>query len=176
MAEQRLGRASLSCRNVGDSHAPGNRTGHGVHATATAAHRRFRSARGPRQRLQDQLRRGVCEPCSGLDAIQESTVNVTQPPGKDAAAMCRACGACCSFSAEWPRFSLEDDAVLARIPLAFVDDERGRMRCEGDRCAALVGEVGASTSCAVYAVRPDVCRACLPGDEACQMARRRFNL
>ena len=103
-------------------------------------------------------------------------MNVTQPPGKDAAAMCRACGACCSFSAEWPRFSLEDDAVLARIPLAFVDDERGRMRCEGDRCAALVGEVGASTSCAVYAVRPDVCRACLPGDEACQMARRRFNL
>jgi Fe-S-cluster containining protein len=71
---------------------------------------------------------------------------------------------------------LEDDAALARIPRAFVDDDRGRMRCDGDRCAALVGEVGVSTACAVYAVRPDVCKACLPGDDACQTARRRFNL
>lgn len=89
---------------------------------------------------------------------------------------CRACGACCAYSAEWPRFSLETDAELARIPQAFVDDGRGRMRCEGDRCAALVGEVGIATSCAVYSARPEVCRACMPGDDACQMARRRFNL
>ena len=94
----------------------------------------------------------------------------------DAAAICRTCGACCSFSPEWPRFSLEDEADLDRIPRALVDDERGRMRCDGNRCAALVGEIGVATSCAVYAVRPDVCRACLPGDDACQMARRRFNL
>src|SRR5262249_42614879 len=96
--------------------------------------------------------------------------------GQDASAVCRACGACCSFSREWPRFSLEDDAALDRIPQTFVDDGRAKMRCVGDRCAALVGEVGISTSCAVYAVRPDVCRACLPGDEACEMARRRFHL
>ncbi|MGP0095231.1 MAG: YkgJ family cysteine cluster protein [Xanthobacteraceae bacterium] len=94
----------------------------------------------------------------------------------DGSAICRACGACCWFSPEWPRFSLEDDATLDRIPGAFVDDVRGRMRCNGDRCTALVGNVGISTSCAVYAVRPEVCRACLPGDDACQMARRRFNL
>jgi uncharacterized protein len=50
------------------------------------------------------------------------------------------------------------------------------MRCEGDRCAALVGDVGVSTSCAIYAVRPDVCRACLPGGDDCAIARRRFNL
>jgi len=43
-------------------------------------------------------------------------------------------------------------------------------------CTALVGEVGIATSCAIYAVRPEVCRACEPGDEACRMARRRFNL
>jgi uncharacterized protein len=91
-------------------------------------------------------------------------------------ATCRACGACCAYSSEWPRFSLEDDAQLARIPLALIDDTLGRMRCNGDRCAALVGEVGVSTSCAVYAVRPDVCRACLPGDDACRMARARFGL
>jgi Fe-S-cluster containining protein len=71
---------------------------------------------------------------------------------------------------------LEDDAALARIPPAFVDDQQGRMRCNGDRCAALVGEVGVSTSCAIYADRPDVCRACLPGDGACETARRHFNL
>ena len=91
-------------------------------------------------------------------------------------AQCRACGACCSFSAEWPRFSLESDADLDRIPPALVDDSGGRMRCDGDRCAALVGEVGVSTSCAVYAVRPEVCRVCLPGDDACRMARERFGL
>ncbi len=97
-------------------------------------------------------------------------------PAEDASAVCRACGACCSFSPEWPRFSLDDDAMLDRIPLSFVDGGRGRMRCDGDRWAALVGEVGVSTSCAVYALRPDVCRACMPGDDACEMARRRFNL
>jgi uncharacterized protein len=96
--------------------------------------------------------------------------------GEDAQAMCQACGACCSFSPDWPRFSLEDDAALDLIPRAFVDDSLGRMRCKGDRCAALVGEVGIATACAVYAVRPDVCKACVPGDDACEMARRRFKL
>jgi uncharacterized protein len=89
---------------------------------------------------------------------------------------CQACGACCSYSAEWPRFSLESEAELDMIPRAYVDDARGRMRCAGDRCAALTGEVGVATSCAIHAVRPQVCRACLPGDAACLMARRRFNL
>ena len=102
-------------------------------------------------------------------------MSATERPD-DGAAMCRACGACCSFSSEWPRFSVEDDADLDRIPPAFVDDGEGRMRCHGDRCSALVGDVGLSTSCAVYAARPEVCRACLPGDDACRMARRRFNL
>jgi Fe-S-cluster containining protein len=89
---------------------------------------------------------------------------------------CQTCGACCSFSPEWPRFSLEDAATLNRIPRAFVDDRHGRMRCVGDRCTALIGEVGVTTSCAAYDVRPDVCRACLPGDDACRMARQRFGL
>jgi len=92
------------------------------------------------------------------------------------AAACQACGACCSFSSEWPRFSLEEEAALALIPSALVDDSQGRMRCDDDRCLALVGEVGVATACSIYAVRPEVCRACLPGDDACQMARRRFGL
>ena len=97
-------------------------------------------------------------------------------PSLDASAICRACGACCSFSFEWPRFSLENDAALDRIPSPLVDDIAGRMRCDGNRCAALVGDVGVSTSCAIYAVRPDVCRTCVPGDDDCEMARGHFGL
>ncbi len=85
-------------------------------------------------------------------------------------------GASFSTSAEWPRFSLESDEDLARIPEALVDDALGRMRCEGDRCAALSGQVGKHTACTIYDIRPDVCRACEPGDEACLIARRHFGL
>jgi uncharacterized protein len=90
--------------------------------------------------------------------------------------VCRTCGACCSYSAEWPRFSLESEARLALIPRELVaDDDRG-MRCSGARCAALVGTVGQSTSCAIHPLRPDVCRACSPGDPECREARRHFGL
>lgn len=89
---------------------------------------------------------------------------------------CRACGACCAYAADWPRFTLEDDAAIARIPSAYVDTRGAGMRCLGERCAALQGEVGGATACAVYDVRPDVCRACEPGDEACNIARRHFHL
>jgi hypothetical protein len=54
-------------------------------------------------------------------------------------------------------------------PPAYADREHGRMRCSGNRRAGLVGQVGVSTACAIYAVRPDVCRACLPGDDSCKM-------
>lgn len=94
----------------------------------------------------------------------------------DASVLCRSCGACCAYSSEWPRFSLEDDAALALIPGIYVDEGNGRMRCDGDRCAALVGDVGVATYCAVYSVRPDVCRTCLPFDDECLMARRRHAL
>lgn len=84
---------------------------------------------------------------------------------------CQSCGACCSYSAEWPRFTLETDEALALIPPQFVAaDERG-MRCEDNRCSALAGKVGEHTACQAYAVRPEVCRDCLPGDHACRTAR-----
>lgn len=89
---------------------------------------------------------------------------------------CQSCGACCSYSRDWPRLTLEDDDAVARIPVEFLDDDSGTMRCKGDRCTALVGTVGVSTSCSIYAVRPEVCRACLPGDDACLIARQRFGL
>ena len=89
---------------------------------------------------------------------------------------CQACGACCAYSADWPRFALESDAAIAAIPRAYVDEARWGMRCVGDRCSALAGEVGVATACRVYAVRADVCRECEPGDAACTMARERFRL
>ena len=42
---------------------------------------------------------------------------------------CQACGACCSYSQNWPRFTTEDDADLDLIPEKFVND-----RCR--ECAA----------------------------------------
>lgn len=89
---------------------------------------------------------------------------------------CQGCGACCSYSENWPRFTMEDDAALARIPEAYVNARMSGMRCEGNRCAALTGKIGQSTSCAIYEMRPDVCRACEPGDAECTMARRRFGI
>jgi hypothetical protein len=106
-------------------------------------------------------------------AVSETIVaDVTQ----DESDLCRSCGACCSYSAEWPRFSLESDEHLDRIPRELVGAGERGMRCTGARCAALVGIVGQATSCGIYEMRPDVCRACLPGDDACQQARRHFGL
>ena len=89
---------------------------------------------------------------------------------------CQSCGACCSYSAEWPRFSTEDDAQLDRIPEKYVAADLSGMHCEGVRCSALSGEVGKATACGIYDVRPDVCRACMPGDAECLMARREHAL
>ena len=89
---------------------------------------------------------------------------------------CQSCGACCAYSQNWPRFTIEDDATLDLIPAKYVNERLSGMRCEGDRCSALTGEVGVTTSCAIYAVRPEVCRTCQPGDAECNMARRRHGL
>jgi Fe-S-cluster containining protein len=90
--------------------------------------------------------------------------------------LCQSCGACCAYSANWPRFTIEDDVALDLIPAKYVNERQSGMRCEGDRCSALSGVVGAETSCTIYAVRPEVCRTCLPGDVECNMARRRHGL
>ena len=48
------------------------------------------------------------------------------------------------------------------------------MRCDGDRCSALAGDIGKSVGCTIYGLRPDVCRACQPGDPECNIARARY--
>lgn len=90
--------------------------------------------------------------------------------------VCQACGACCTTSANWPRFSTEEDAALELIPAELVNARGSGMRCDGDRCSALEGKVGEATACTIHAIRPDVCRTCMPGDAECAMARRRFGL
>jgi len=90
--------------------------------------------------------------------------------------VCQSCGACCAYDATWPRFSLETDEEIGRIPAALVAETQSGMRCVGDRCLALAGEIGKTTRCTVYDVRPQVCRSCMPGDEACLMARAHHKL
>jgi uncharacterized protein len=89
---------------------------------------------------------------------------------------CQSCGACCAYAAHWPRFSLEEDAEIARIPPALIAADGSGMRWAGDRCAALSGKIGLSTACTIYDARPHVCRACEPGDAECNTARQRFGL
>ncbi|MER8530999.1 MULTISPECIES: YkgJ family cysteine cluster protein [unclassified Mesorhizobium] len=89
---------------------------------------------------------------------------------------CQTCGACCAYSSRWPRFSTEDDAQLDLIPQKYVAADEAGMRCDGARCSALCGEVGKSTACGIYDIRPDVCRACMPGDDDCLIARRAHGL
>ncbi len=97
-------------------------------------------------------------------------------PANDNDSPCQSCGACCSYSENWPRFTIEDDAALDLIPQKFVNDRLSGMRCDGNRCSALSGKIGEATSCTIYAVRPEVCRTCMPGDPECAMARKRHGL
>ena len=89
---------------------------------------------------------------------------------------CQSCGACCAYSRNWPRFTVEDDAEIALIPGYLIDDTGSGMRCTGNRCAALVGKIGVETACGIYDFRPVVCRECQPGDEECLTARRHHGL
>ena len=93
-----------------------------------------------------------------------------------AASPCQSCGACCAYSRDWPRFTVESDDEIAAIPRYLLDDDGSGMRWVRGRCAALDGEVGVGTACGIYEHRPAVCRGCQPGDEECLHARRRHGL
>ena len=61
----------------------------------------------PGRRAQRQIRR-IGHGCRA--GAQGATVTAAVSPD------CRTCGACCSFSREWPRFTLEDDAASRPHP------------------------------------------------------------
>ena len=97
-------------------------------------------------------------------------------PSESGGDVCQACGACCATDASWPRFTLETDEEIARIPDPLIAESLSGMRCVDNRCLALAGEIGKTTRCSIYDVRPQVCRSCMPGDDACLMARAKHNL
>jgi uncharacterized protein len=77
---------------------------------------------------------------------------------------CQDCGACCDYSAEWPRFTLESDCELDYLPPELVRADLGGMACNGNRCRALSGTIGERTACMIHPIRPEV-------DPECLMAR-----
>lgn len=90
---------------------------------------------------------------------------------------CQRCGACCaSFRVAF--YWAEGEA----LPPALVQPLRRLEACmagtdtAAPHCAALEGEVGRSTRCAVYARRPSPCRSVQPGDAQCLRARDRHDL
>jgi Transglutaminase-like superfamily len=82
--------------------------------------------------------RGHCQ------SVVQMTVLISEPAELTSAA-CRSCGACCSFSTGWPRFSLESEVSL-NIPRIYVDDERGGM---------IVGPIGPAASKSQQLVRSE---------------------
>ena len=85
---------------------------------------------------------------------------------------CQTCGCCCAYSWEWPAFVGERDGD--GIPPHLKED--GRMRCDGDRCAALAGTIGTDVHCRVYDDRPLVCMEFAAGSDACRAVRAHFGL
>ncbi len=100
---------------------------------------------------------------------------MTTPPTKPTDGVipdCEACGGCCVYSWKWPTFVGERDGD--GIPRHFI--ENGRMRCDGDRCSALIGTVGEEVQCRVYENRPLVCQEFAAGSDACLAVRAHFKI
>ena len=87
---------------------------------------------------------------------------------------CLCCGACCAYSDSWP--ALIGDGDGEGIPDELIDLDHERMQCYGNRCSALVGEIGSRAQCSVYQNRPLVCREFQQGSDDCIMVRRSFDL
>lgn len=75
---------------------------------------------------------------------------------------CQTCGACCAYSFDWPELGEDPDGE--NIPMEMIDCEHGRMRCDGDRCCALAGDIGVAVRCVIYEDRPTVCRGFEPAE------------
>lgn len=95
---------------------------------------------------------------------------------------CQSCGACCR--AHYPDGTVKKEWVAVDNPIPISDallafgimgNPVMRMTRAG-RCAALVGRIGKSVSCAVYADRPSPCRNFTPGGDRCNLQRERAGL
>lgn len=100
---------------------------------------------------------------------------------------CMSCGACCALfrvSFYWA----EADDGAGRVPAALTEPLTPFLRCMAGsndrppRCRALLGQIGCSVSCAIYASRPSPCREFrMNGEEglanaSCDRARAHYGL
>ena len=93
---------------------------------------------------------------------------------------CRTCGACCvgdgpEHVGVTPAEAAEVVSALGRWSVSEGQDFRAiatEVRGGRCRCVMLLGEPGKITGCAIYELRPAVCRGVQPGDSYCEYARK----
>lgn len=99
--------------------------------------------------------------------------------------VCQTCGACCaSFRVDFHPVELAGGAFAwgDGVPAAMtVPVTASIVRMAGTdavapRCVALLGEIGQSVGCSIYAVRPSPCREFDTEHAACNRARQRYGL
>jgi hypothetical protein len=121
-------------------------------------------------------RRLWINPRRGVGGLTQGQMNDYAPEAELDSAACQSCGACCSFSrrvaavyiGKRRRSQPDSPGACRRRTGPHAMQRQSVLRPYRDRRVA--------TSCAIYAQRPDVCKACLPGDHACRLARQHFGL
>ncbi len=89
---------------------------------------------------------------------------------------CLACGACCRAAYHSVTVDADDPVVASHPELIVRRDGYLELARDGDRCAALRGEIANGLACSIYADRPQTCRDFELGGEHCLTARRRTGL
>lgn len=101
---------------------------------------------------------------------------------------CLRCGACCAHFRVAFHWSETEPFLVGAVPpelTAKLDPHRVAMRGTergGPRCVALLGAIGETSACAIYARRPSVCHELVPAWERgepspqCDRARRAHGL
>lgn len=87
---------------------------------------------------------------------------------------CTECGACCfNASPRGVRVWGDDHARMGDLAETYAHfiGNQCYMRVEGERCAALAVTAAGSFTCAIYDVRPRVCRELERGSSRCEAER-----
>ncbi|MBU4610098.1 YkgJ family cysteine cluster protein [Achromobacter sp. GG226] len=95
---------------------------------------------------------------------------------------CIRCGACCAnfrVSFYWAETDMHPEGIVPAgltVPLTFHHVAMRGTEQRKPRCEVLVGEIGVSVGCQIYAQRPSPCREFEAGDPRCDQARARHGL
>ena len=100
---------------------------------------------------------------------------------------CLTCGACCTNPREnreegfrdWVEIDPRDVILRRRVAAKLVvynAEGVPHLRLDGDRCAALRGQLGRRVFCSVYEIRPRACQRVEPGSDRCRQYRREHDL